>query len=161
MSVDEFDADPTHPWAVRWRIPRVTDPWPRWRYEVAVCVPGASNDMWRATEPSEEEARIIAWFLEWRMSYYREGWRAQMRERPFDVDDTTNTVILMRAEWGWTFRKMTYQGPPAPFFNDERRHLYPPTPEGLLALLDHIGEHTTWPKWKAEHPLPVEEGAQL
>ena len=159
----EFDADLTHPWAQRWRIPRVTSPYPDKKYEVALCVPDPADpsNLWGATEPSEEEARIVAWFLEWRMSYYREGWQAKMRERPFDIDSGTNTVILMRAGWGWTYRRMTYDAGPRPYWNEERRHQYPPNSDGLLALLDYLGECTTWPEWKAEHPLPAEEGTQV
>ncbi|MGW5387158.1 hypothetical protein [Nocardia sp. NPDC003963] len=160
MSIETYEAELDHPWATRWRIPRVHSPYPRWKFEVALCVPEPEvpNDrqLWGATEPSEEEARIVAWFINWRRTYYREHWQKKMLERPFDIDSGTNTVILVRTEGGWQYRRATFESGPWPYWNDERRSDFPATPEGLMALLDHIDWSHTWKKWRAENPQPAE-----
>lgn len=157
--IERYGAELEHPWTAQWRIPRVYSPYPEWKFEVALCVPDARDptNLWGATEPSEEEARIIGWYINYRRTWYLESWQQQMLQRPFDIDPGTITIILMRAEDGWTYRRATFQHGPWPFHNDERRNEFPPTPEGLLALLDHIGKYSPWPKWKADNPLPAAE----
>lgn len=159
MSIETYDAEWDHPWATRWRIPRVHSPYPRWKFEVALCVPepGRPDQLWGATEPSENEALIIAWFIDFRRSYYNERWQQKMLERPFDIDSSTNTVILIRTEGGWQYRRATFETGPWPYWNDERRSEFPPTADGLLSLLDHIEFTSRWPNWKAAHPLPAAE----
>lgn len=153
---DDFDADLEHPWAKQWRIPRVTTTHPRWKYEVAVVVPDPTDryDLYRATEPSEDEARIIASYIDFRRDYYREYWKAKMLERPFDVDSGTNTTILGLTPDGWKYRRATHQHGLWPLWNmPEKQAEYPPTPAGLIALLDHINNFAgRWPEWKAAHP---------
>lgn len=163
MTTAEFDADTTHPWATRWRIPRVTTSHPEWRYEVALVVPRPDDPLLldgELLEPTEIEAEIIGSFIDYRRSYYREGYAAEKLERAFDVDGTTNTVILAKNVQGWRYRRASYQHGLWPLWNNpEKQAEFPPTRAGLAALLDHINNlGRSWSEWKAEHPLPAEEG---
>lgn len=166
MPDNTFDADLDHPWAQRYRIPRVQTTHPRWRYEVALRVPDGPEVTLKldgdVIEPTEEQARIIGCFIDYRRSYYRSHWAARMLERPFDIDDTTNTVILACLSDGWRYRRESHRdGELWPYYNDPRRADYPPTTAGLIALLDHINDHSVWRQWKTDHPdvfTPVAEG---
>src|ERR1700689_4613680 len=73
------------------RIPVVRNPYPRWRYEVALVI-SEDDPYGPSLRPDETEVRQIAAFLEWRMEYYNATWKAKMRQRPLDVDSSTNTV---------------------------------------------------------------------
>ncbi|WP_280389877.1 hypothetical protein [Nocardia wallacei] len=152
----EYDADMEHPWAKQWRIPRVTSTHPDWRYEVALVVPSGGVGILADSlkEPTEAEARIIGSYIDYRRAYYRDSWRAKMLERPFDIDGTTNTTILALTEQGWKYRRASYQHGLWPFWNNpEKQAEYPPTPAGLVALLDHINKYgRDWPGWKAARP---------
>jgi hypothetical protein len=158
MPVRTYDADPTHPWAQRWRIPRVTNSYPRWQYEVAVVIPTPGDTFLLdgvLTEPSEHEAEIIGSLIEYRRAYYNETWAARMLTEPFDVDDGTNTVILAKAEQGWKYRRMTHRHGLWPFHwnNPEQQAEFPPTPAGLVALLGHVNHNgRQWAQWKTDHP---------
>lgn len=104
-----------------------------------------------ALRPDEAEVRQIAAYLEWRMEYYNEGWKAEMRKRPLDVDSSTNTVTLIkRANGDWRYQKATWRHGPWPFYDMPERFT-------LEALLDHINDYGSEPnpKWrafKAAHP---------
>lgn len=159
----DYDAEIDHPWAIRWRIPRIHSPYPTWKYEVAVCVPDPADpsNLWGASEPDETEARIIAQYIDFRRAYYREHWQKLMLERPFDIDSGANTTILMRTATGWTYRRATFETPVWPHWDDPRRADFPPTPEGLEKLLDHINWGDSWSEWKAENPLPPRPDAEV
>lgn len=164
-AVSEFDADATHPWAIRWRIPRVATSYPRRQYEVALVVPtGVHLKIDGETlEPSEIEAEIIGSYIDYRRASYREHWQRQMLKRPFDIDDGTNTVVLAKTAHGWKYRRLSHQFGLWPFHwaNPEKQAEFPPTAVGLVALLDHINhDGARWTTWKTEHPLPAEEGTQ-
>lgn len=152
MTRREFadDADHDHPWAKAYRIPLVSD-YPAWKYEVALVHVGggfSEGHHWAATTPSEEEARVVGSYIDFRRSYYGPHWAAEMLEHPFDVDSGTNTVVLLRTATGWAYRRASWtQGPP---------YVASPVPgadvSGLIALLDHVNDHsTTWGPWKADH----------
>ncbi|WP_280410553.1 hypothetical protein [Nocardia asiatica] len=157
MPVRAYDADLTHPWAQRWRIPRVTNSYPRWQYEVAVVIPTPGDTLLLdgvLTEPSEREAEIIGSFINYRRAYYYEHWSARMLAEPFDVDDSTNTVILAKSVAGWQYRRATFQHGLWPFWNDPTTQAqFPPTTAGLRTLLDHINHNgQRWAQWKTDHP---------
>lgn len=159
MTETAWDADLEHPWASRWRIPRVPTEYPNWRYEVALVVPTDDRNWhpYTFTEPTEVEAEIIASLIEYRCTYYNDGWRKQMLERPFDVDGTTNTIILARTERGWKYRRMSFQHGLWPGKGGLQELEYPANRTGLLALLDHIYDiDRRWPAWKAERPVFAE-----
>jgi len=144
-----FDADQSDPLAAL-RIPVVSHPRPRWQYEVALCI---SDDAPRgpAIRPDDAEVRMIVAYLEYRMEYYREGWRAKMRRRPLDVDDSTNTVTLMKtADHGWLYQKATWDHGPWPFYDNPERF----TLERLLDRINDFGPEPNpgWRAWKAARP---------
>jgi hypothetical protein len=150
------DADQHDPLAAL-RIPVVRNPYPRWKYEVALVI--TDDDLWGpALRPDEAEVRQIAAFLEWRMEYYNSSWKAKMRRRPLDADSSTNTVTLMkRAEGDWRYQKATWRHGPWPFCDMPERFT-------LERLLDHINDYggepnPKWRAWKAAHPEAFPEPA--
>lgn len=149
-----FDAYQDDPLAAL-RIPVVGSPHPGWRYEVALVCPNseAGQDLYPAGRPDEAEAATIAAYIEYRMEYYNSSWRAKMRKRPLDVDDSTNTVVLWkRGDGDWCYRRDSWRSGPlvVPVRGDE--------PLNLDALLDRIageissGMASRWRTWKAAHP---------
>lgn len=153
-------ADTTHPWAHRWRMPRIATSHPHRQYEVAVVVP-TPGESFRydgvLLEPTELEAEIIGSYIDYRRSAYREGYQARMLEQTFDVDDTTNTVVLAKNAQGWRFRRASFQHGLWPFPDrPDRQSEFPPTPDGLVALLDHINHDARdWVQWKRDHPIHI------
>lgn len=134
------------------RIPVVRTSHPRWKYEVALVIGSEDDRYWTpGLRPDEAEVRQIAAELEWRMTYYNEGWKAGMRKRPLDVDGTTNTVILQKfGDGDWRYRRASFEHGMWPFYNNPRRFT-------LEQLLDHINDYGSEPnpKWrafKAAHP---------
>lgn len=148
---DAYDADTSHPWAAAYRIP-ITGTHPRWRYEVALVGPTQDSytaDLWRAVMPTEPEAQIVGSYIDFRRSWYDDHWAQGMLARPFDVDDGTNTVILLRTVGRWAYARASWTSGP-PFVPSPN-----PTPDaaGLIALLDHVNrDSATWGAWKAKHP---------
>lgn len=155
------DANLTHPWATRFRIPLVGSIYPTWKYEVALCVPAAdvdptrkswdALDLYGAAWPSEEEAVVVGSAIDFRRSYYQGHWQAKMLDLPLDVDDSTNTLILIRQDSGWWYRRMTWSAGPSMVGGGER---YTPDKEGLIRLLDERvwNLSPTWGAWKAANP---------
>jgi hypothetical protein len=119
-----------------------------------LCVPNPArpDHLYGAIEPTEAEAEVIGCYIDFRRSYYRESWAARMLERPFDVDDSTNTVVLLKTERGWQYRRASFRHGPWPFWDDPKQAEFPPTRAGLLALLNHLNFDTTqWRRWKTDH----------
>lgn len=150
------EADHDHPYARDYRIPLVPSAYPWWTYEVAVVyTPEERRDsVMCGVLPTEDEARIIAAYIDYRRSWYREGYAAKMLERPFDVDSGTNTVVLIKRESeGWGYRRASYTSGP-PIYPAPRSVRHPDVPQydgpdGLLALLDKINENSArWTKFK-------------
>lgn len=137
------------------RIPVVRSAWPWWKYEMCVVItePGTEESRWElsALRPNPREIAQLAAELEYKMAWYNDGWKAQMRKRPLDIDSGTNTVILQKvAEGDWRYRKMTFQHGLWPFYNMEQRFT-------LEQLLDHINDwgdspNPRWREFKAAHP---------
>jgi len=158
-----YDASQDDPLAAL-RIPVVASPYPDWRYEVALVVSG--DGLWGpALRPDDAETAQIAAYIGYRMEYYNEGWKAKMRRRPFDIDGTTNTVVLRkRGEGDWCYRRCSWVT--GVFW-------YPPQAGqecgetlGLEQLLDRIhfyGDDKPSPKWlawKAAHPEAFPEAGE-
>jgi hypothetical protein len=158
---DDF-ADDTigldHEWVVRYRLPLLRTSHPYWKYEAAVVVEVSKHFPLEPHWPTEREAAIVGWFINARREWYNDRYKAEMLTWPLDVDSGTNSMIFAKQADCWSYRKATWdRGPtfwPAP--DSERRSEFPPTPEGLLALLDHI-DVWRWAEWKAANPVP--EGA--
>lgn len=157
------DADLTHRWAREHRIPVVTST-PSWKYEVALLVPhhaeGETPDpdafsLWGAVWPTDEEAAVVGSYIDYRMEYYNEGWRQQMRARALDVDSSTNTVTLRKNANGWTYTRATYSH--SLFYPLYNKPQHAPTKDGLIALVMAIntyGDQVREPfaEWMARHP---------
>jgi hypothetical protein len=150
-----FDAYQDDPLAAL-RIPVVGSPYPRWRYEVALCCPNspAGQDLYPSLRPDEAEVRQIVAYIGYRMEWYNEGWRAKMRESALDVDSGTNTVTLIkRGEGDWQYVKATWRHGPWPFYDAPERY-------ALGQLLDRINDFSgrgdqpnpRWQAWKDAHP---------
>jgi hypothetical protein len=149
-----FDANQHDPLAAL-RIPVVSNPWPGWKYEVALLINDEDSLYAPALRPDEAEVRQIVAYLGYRMEWYREGWRQKMRRRPLDVDSGTNTVILCkRAEGDWEYRRASWDHGPLMVGAPDG------TPLSLEALLDRINDFSgrgdqpnpRWTAWKAAHP---------
>lgn len=151
-----FDADLDHPWVERYRIPRVTTSYPGWRYEVALVVPTPGDTFkldGELLEPTEAEAEIIAAVIEERCARaYGPAWRKKMRERAFDVDSGSNTLILAKTPAGWRYRRATFRdGLCPPYDEPDKQAQFPPSAAGLVTLLvDVCG--ASWQTWMADHP---------
>jgi hypothetical protein len=128
-----------HEWAKTWRIPLVTSPYPRWKYEVALVVPDPADtvDLWRATWPTDLEAEVVGSLIDYRRDWYNERWKRQMLERPLDVDSGTNTLILLKRESGWSYRRATFEGGTWPSaLNADHMAKFPPNKIGLIAIIE-------------------------
>lgn len=158
----DFDADLDHEWCTKWRIPIVNTVMPTWRYEVALVIPSNETDLFQQNIiwPTEDEAEVIGSFIDYRMTYYNDGWARKMREQRLDVDSSTNTVILGKRRVGWGYRLASFTTPalwPYPETPSEIAAKCTPDKAGLIALLDkykNIGDHIhqPWLDWKTEHP---------
>ena len=152
MSEKFTDADLTHPWVAKYRIPLIKSHCPHWRYEVALVAPGAfwTDSPMAPTWPTEDEAQVIGAFIEYRMEYYNAGWAAKMRQLPLDADSTTNTVVLLRTENSWQYRRDSWVYGPlfAPGVDE-----YPATVAGLIDLIGTAASWASgWADFQARRP---------
>ena len=162
VSGHEFadDADLAHPWVAAYRIP-LTSRSPRWRYEVAVVSPandGYMPEHARAELPTEAEAQVIGSYIDFRRSWYSSHWAKEKLERPLDVDEGTNTVVLLRTSSDWAYARASWTDGPA----FVRSPVPSPDVTGLFALLDHINrDSSSWEAWKSGHTelFPAAPGA--
>jgi hypothetical protein len=151
---DEFeDADLTHPWVERYRIPLVEHQWPQWKYEVALVRPTERDHDFEtlvAQWPTEEEAALIGRYIDFRRRWYREHFQQQMLARALDVDSGTNTQILLKSEKGWHYRRGTWdQGLfPIPGYHSVS---FSSDRDGLVALLDHVNSLSS--RWTEEREV--------
>jgi hypothetical protein len=87
------------------------------------------------------------------MLYYNGSWRARMRRRPLDVDDSTNTVVLRkRPDGAWFYRRRSWDTGP----------IMLPAPDKTLtleALLDLVNAPPAekWLTWKNTSPYAFGE----
>ena len=145
-----YDADQHDPLAAL-RIPVVRSPYPGWSYEVCVMIADPADDrtLWPSLRPDDREIRQILAYLDYRMNYYNERWKAKMRRRPLDTDASTDTVILRKhPTGGWSHRRRSWQTGP----------VMVPAPTGdvltLEQLLDRINDVVPekWTAHKANYP---------
>ncbi len=162
-----FDADRWHPLAAR-RIPVIHSVHPSWHYEVAVVIgPEYPFDHLRGLEPTDHEADLIVSYLTYRLRWYSDSYRAQIRKRPLDVDSSTNTTVLIKTgEDDWHFRRASWAGgvliwPSLVSLNDE-----PVVKFGLADVLDYVtgglsNPSREWAKWKTAHAETHDVGVVL
>jgi hypothetical protein len=138
----------------------VTSSHPRYGYHVAF-------DRDSEQRPTDDEAAMLASYLDLRLTWYNAGYRQRMARRPLDTDSGANTVIFHK--WGagdWGYRRASYThglmwtvGGPG-LRNNPPLGLTGPAaqPHTLLALLDRIKQLGTdepdagWEAWKAARP---------
>lgn len=142
-----------HPWVEQYRIPLVTSPYVRHPFEVALVVPpvsgqNAESRIWKATWPTDEEAKIVGSLIDFRRSWYRKSWADKMLARQLDVDSGTVPYILVRREDSWAYRIDTWEYGPT-FVHSPRPGA---DPAGLVAMLDHHWTGLRWDEWKKAHP---------
>jgi hypothetical protein len=139
-------ADLRHPWA-KMRVPRLRSYWAEANFEAAVVV-SLSDELWghlEVIEPTEAEGRAIASFIEYKMTYYNEGWAAKMREKPFDTDDTTNPFLLYKTAKGWRYRLCSWK------LSELSQKTWSPDLRGLTDLLMEVNVYGRFPEWAASH----------
>jgi hypothetical protein len=155
-----YDAKQDDPLAAL-RIPVISNPFPRWKYEVALVIGGEDGLYAPALRPDEAETAMIAAYIGYRREWYNPGWREKMLRRPLDTDSGTNTVVLQkRAEGDWCYRRMTWITGPLmmpPRGSDERLSL-----EQLLDRINgyHDSPNPRWEAYKAAHPEAFPERAR-
>lgn len=154
------EADLNHPWATEGRIPLIQTLHPTLKYEVALLTPPKNpnpiltyNDV---QNPTHEEAELIADYINYRRSYYNDGYAQQMLKHPLDVDSTTNTVILAKLPYSWVYRRTSWQYGPSTVPIETAETLYP----NLADLLDHINSwagnpNPAYENWKLNRTIPT------
>lgn len=149
---DEVNLD--HPLSAR-RVPVLSNPFPRWKYHVAVVINPDEDALYGPSlEPTPEEAEQLVAYLDYRLTDYYQHYREQMRQRPFDVDGTINTYTFRKDPTvGWQYNAMTWTL--HVWFPQIRLHEQ--RFETLEALIDHIhtygGElYHRWAEFKATSP---------
>jgi hypothetical protein len=138
----------------------VTSSHPRYGYHVAF-------DRDSEQRPTDDEAAILASYLDLRLTWYNDGYRQRMAERPLDTDSGTNTVVFHK--WGagdWGYRRASFTvgltwtvaGPGLREQNTLGLTGRDVQPHSLIMLLDRIQQHGSdepsprWEEWKAIHP---------
>lgn len=154
------DVDMNHPWVEKYRLPVIDSTNPRYGYIVSVVVPREDDEyakLFNLAAPTDAEAAVIGSYLEYKVETlgYRSGYLAKMRERALDVDDTINTITLVkRTDGSWAYSRITWTQPPAPFVNASY------VPKSVIEILDYIEKDymtketkAEWIEWKRAHSL--------
>lgn len=146
------DVQKDHPWAANHRIPVISEFYPRYNYEIALCVSDSSSESYMAhmQQPGEDALPVLSSYLQFRLSYYHDYWAKKMQEAEFDVDPTTNTVIFGLDEYNrWNYRRLTWEHGPR-FIEG----VTDPTARGLIHLITNRVEQQSakWSQWMEQHP---------
>lgn len=143
-----YEADRDHPLA-QLRIP-VTSPYPDYWYLIAFDR--------ESTDPTDDETRLLASYLDFTRSWYTTTWQQKMLDRPLDHDADHVTVIFRKwADNDWGHRRCTWEYgplyvPEAPWMDRKRGPLTLPE---LFDDINTIGDgppSDRWVAWKAAHP---------
>lgn len=146
----------------------VTDSHPRCRYHVAF-------DRDSEARPTDEEAAMLASYLDLRLTWYNTSYRQRMAARPLDTDGSINTVIFHK--WGrddWGYRRASFTGglmwtvagPCRREHNTLGLTGRDVQPHSLIMLLDRIRQHGSdepnaeWEAWKAARPNIFPKGQE-
>ena len=161
MSVTAFeDVMMDHPWVEKHRLPVTRTLWPRNNFFVTVTVPSPEKEasqFYMVTTPTDEEAAIIASFLQYtiaRQRYY-DSFLSRMAEKELDVDPGFNTIsIIKRKDGTWAYKRLTWTQGHSPFPGSDL------SKNSVMELLDYIENNCMtnepdekWTAWKKEHNL--------
>lgn len=149
-----------HPWVKQYRLPVLNNIHHHYGFFVTVTVPDEEweqSEFFMVTAPNDEEAAIIASFLQYtinRQRYY-DSFLAKMAEAPLDIDNVFNTIsIIKRKDGSWAYKRLTWQQGHAPFIGAEN------SKNSVMELLDYIENdcmtnepNEKWTAWKQEHNL--------
>lgn len=146
---DYSDIAVRYPLADELRVPLVTSTRPRWRYITAIAV-DPHHTLWQYEMPNDDEIRAVACFhQEYVERWYRDSFKAEMRERPYDLDGGANGIVFCKKPDGhWQYQKFTWQHGPWPFHDQPQM--------SLLELMDHthsFGDEPMahWVEWREQH----------
>lgn len=151
-----------HPWVEKYRLPVLLSDWyPSFFYFVTVAVPPENEEqnIYNVAEPTEEEAKLLALFLEFRIQHlgYGESFVRKMRERKLDVSSGINTLSFVKfADGSWHYRRATWSKGPTVWpgkFNE--RGLRYENLADLLARVDGTADHEdeAWLTYKQDHEV--------
>lgn len=143
------------PWTRELRLPVIDGFHPRLSYIITLAYPREQEyqlypDM---DIPTDEEARILASYMQYRMDKfdYRPWWNERVRSGAFDVDPGINTVSFMKRKNGtWVYVRLSWRNSiPFPYHNSPEQF------HSVHEVLDHLTEYEkeSWAKWKEEHNL--------
>ena len=141
------------------RIP-VTGPSPQWYYTVALDVSDVPYIQGAALRPDGHETVQLASFLEFQLSTLSAGYRAKLRERPFDIGVNNATRVFRKwAPGDWSYRLSSWEAgpfysPPGPGLRETDVRL------SLVRVLDRAeysdgrngSPNLRWLEWKAARP---------
>lgn len=155
------DVDLTHPWAAEGRIPIVRDISISWPFEVALVVPSENSLMslcgWEVLTPTAEEAGLVADLINYRRSYYSHMWKQSMLERPLDVDDSTNSLILVKMPHSWVYARASWRtgAPFLPLMNSTE--VFPDLADLIDSIYTYGDEQVigSFAAWKQSRTIPV------
>ena len=140
------DADRTHPLTAK-RIAVVANPYPSWKYHVALVQDWSDSWGGPTGEPTEEEVAMLVAYLAYRLEYYTPSYRAVMAREALDVDSTVNTYVFHKdQEGGWRYRAASWRSGNTfwpSVFDEVKLSL-----EDLLDKINTVGEDVM-PKWTA------------
>lgn len=154
------DVEMTHPWVHQYRLPVIEFMNPNYGYLVAVTVPTAEQEaskFYMLTSPTDDEAKIIGSFLEYTKSrqQYRQGFPLGMLELPLDLDNTFNTISIMKRKDGtWAYKRTSWTQGPSPQIGWDKQC------NSVVEILDYIENdcmtgkaNDKWTAWKQENDI--------
>lgn len=144
-----------------YRIPVVASLWPRCYWILCLVGPedlypdGFKRSPYGALEATDDELAQIASYIDFKLaSFYLESYGREVRELLLPLVGGHNTVILLKRQDGWGYKRMTWETGSWPH-SYMSRNPPPPTNLSLLDVLDHIEDivPAKWVAWKRTHPV--------
>lgn len=145
--------DIDHEWTQKYRVPVVPDLHTGLSFVAALVTPGESSFQKEFLAASDDEAALIGSYIQFKLSAFREGFKASIRKHPIDLDQGVNTTIFAKTEDGWIYRKATWTMQPFSPISKEDGQFF-----DLSQLIDRIERSglkpsEKWNNWKLENGL--------
>lgn len=161
MSQELFsDVDMNHPWVQQHRLPVIEFMNPIYGYLVSVVVPSEDQEkskFYMLTSPTDKDAEVLGSFLEYtkERQQYRQGFLLGMEELPLDLDNTFNTISIMKRKDGtWAYKRSSWTQGPSPQVGWDKQC------NSVIEILDYIENdcmtnqpNEKWTAWKRDHNL--------